>query len=264
MTSKSFTFTHAIVRYPSHSSVNGLRAIDTGAPDFEVFQQHHQRYIDALKSAGATLIALEAQEEYPDSVFVEDTALCLREGAVIMRPGAPTRQGETQLIQPALTDLYGEVANITGPGSVEGGDILVTEKEILVGLSARTNRQGVEALTTIVSQWGYKVRVVQTPPDILHFKTDCSLLDEDTVLCTPALAATGCFDGYRVINTTPGESACANTIRFNDIILMPEGFPATADKLTSAGYNVVCIGNSEAAKIDGGMSCMSLRFSPPV
>ncbi len=260
--SRSFTFTHAICRLPSKSIVQGLREIDTGAPQFEVFCQHHQDYIAALRSTGAEVTVLNALEEFPDSVFVEDAALCLQEGAVVMRPGAPTRLGEAAEMAPALQTLYKDVQKISGPRFIEGGDILVTEKEILVGKSARTDAAGVAELRDIVSNWGYSLRELQTPPDVLHFKTDCSLLDEETVLSTKRLDASGCFEGYKVIHTAEGEDACANTIRFNNLVIMPSGFPKTAAKLDKAGYEVVEIGNSEAAKLDGGMSCLSLRFSP--
>ena len=101
-----------------------------------------------------------------------------------------------------------------------------------------------------------------TPPGVLHFKTDCSLLDGQTILSTQRLAASGCFDGYRVIHTAEGEEACANTIRFNDLVIMPAGFAKTRAVLIDAGFNVQEVGNSECAKLDGGMSCLSLRFSP--
>lgn len=260
--SKSYRFTHAICRKPALSSVKGLRAVDTGAPDIRIFQQHHADYVVALTSAGAQVTLLDALEAYPDSVFVEDSALCLAEGAIAMRPGAPSRLGEAAEMSPALQNLYTEVRQIEGPGYIEGGDILVTEREILVGRSARTDAAGVAELRTLVADWGYTVRELQTPPDVLHFKTDCSLLDEQTILTTNRLATSGCFEGYNLIYTAEGEEACANAIRFNDIVIMPAGFPKTADKLDKAGYRIVEIGNSEAAKLDGGMSCLSLRFTP--
>ncbi|MEP2978039.1 MAG: dimethylarginine dimethylaminohydrolase [Lentilitoribacter sp.] len=259
---KSFSFTHAICRKPSCSIINGLRAVDTGAPDLELFDKHHEDYLAALKSTGAEVHVLEALEDYPDSVFVEDAALCLPELAIVMRPGAPTRLGEAKLMAPHLSVHYSLVRTIDGPGFIEGGDILVTEQEILVGKSARTNSAGVAELGNIVGDYGYKLREVQTPPDVLHFKTDCSLLDEETILSTKRLAQTDCFNGYRVLYTEDGEEACANLIRFNDLVIMPEGFQRTAEILDREGYNVCQIGNSEAAKLDGGMSCLSLRFNP--
>jgi len=236
--------------------------VDVGNPDLKIFQQDHADYVAALKSTGADVLVLEADEGFPDSVFVEDAALCLQEGVVIMRPGAPTRLGEAQAIKPHFTQFYDEILQIEGPGFIEGGDILVTEKEILVGTSERTTPDGIEELRKLVSRWHYTVREVHTPPGVLHFKTDCSLLDADTILATKRLDASGCLEGYRVIHVADGEEACANTIRFNELVIMPDGFPKTREILEDAGYTVKTVGNSEAAKLDGGMSCLSLRFSP--
>ncbi len=263
MSDRSYRFTHAVTRRPSQSIIRGLRAVDTGNPDLSVMQSHHADYIAALKAAGARVIELDALDDYPDSVFVEDTALCLPEGAVIMRPGAPSRLGEAAEMAPVLEKLYTTVRRIGGTDSfIEGGDILVTETEILVGRSARTNAAGVAELAGLVADWGHRVRELHTPPGVLHFKTDCSLMDAETVLSTDRLAASGCFKGYRVIPVAQGEEASANAIRFNDSVLFPAGFPRTRDRLVDAGYKVTEIGNSECAKIDGGMSCLSLRFAP--
>lgn len=262
MSARSYRFTHAVVRAPARSSVDGLRAVDVGAPDFDTFLSHHKVYVDVLRSTGAQVVELPALESFPDSVFVEDAALCLPELAIVMRPGAPSRLGEAAEMAPTLRALYVEVRSIEGPGFIEGGDILVTEREILVGKSARTDAAGVDELRGIVADYGYTLREVDTPPGVLHFKTDCSLLDEETILATKRLDASGCFEGYRVIHTAEGEEACANTIRFNDVVVMPAGFPKTQEALDAAGYAVRPVGNSEAAKLDGGMSCLSLRCSP--
>ena len=262
-TSHSFRFTHAITRKPSPEVVAGLRAVDTGAPDFSVMMQHHNDYIAALRATGATVIELEALPAYPDSVFVEDTALCLPQGAVVMRPGAASRLGEAAEMAPHLAAIYSKMARIEGVDSfIEGGDILVTEREVLVGRSARTNAAGIAELAAIVSAWGHSLREVFTPEGVLHFKTDCSLLDGETVLSTRRLAASGCFADYRVIEVADGEEAAANSIRFNDMVIMPAGFPKTRARIAAAGYDVIEIGNTECAKLDGGMSCLSLRFSP--
>lgn len=256
-------FTHAITRRPSASITRGLRAVDTGTPDLALMQAHRAAYIATLQATGATVIELPPLEAYPDSVFVEDTALCLPQGAVVMRPGAPSRLGEAAEMAPHLKALYTTVVQITGADSfIEGGDILVTETEILVGRSARTNAAGIAELTRLVAPWGHKVREVHTPPGVLHFKTDCSLLAADTILSTKRLSASGCFTGYNVIDVPDGEEAAANTIRFNDLVLMPAGFPNTRDAIAKAGFTVREIGNSECAKLDGGMSCLSLRFTP--
>ena len=262
MSETCFRFSHAITRRPGASITAGLRAVDTGTPDLALMLGHHAAYVAALRETGAKVIELAPLEAYPDSVFVEDTALCLPEGAVVMRPGAPSRLGEAAAMAPHLRALYREVRTISGPGTIEGGDILTTGREILVGRSARTDAAGIAELTALLAPWGHSLREVITPPGVLHFKTDCSLLDAETILATPRLAASGCFAGYRVIHTAAGEEACANAIRFNDLVLMPAGFPRSRDALAQAGYDVREIGNSECARLDGGMSCLSLRFTP--
>ena len=249
----SFEFFRAITRCPAASIVDGLRAEDTGTPDLEQMLADHAHYVATLKQTGAEVIELPPLEEYPDGVFVEDTALCLPQGAVLMRPSAASRLGEVDEMAPTLHQVYDDVRRIEGPGHIEGG-------EILVGRSARTDAEGVSELDAIVSEWGHSLREVFTPSGVLHFKTDCSLLDGETILPTKRLETSGCFEGYRVLNTADGEEAAANAIRFNQLVLMPAGFPRTADMLDRNGFEVVEIDNTECAKLDGGMSCLSLRF----
>ncbi len=260
MTDPTYQFTRAITRRPGQSVINGLRAEDIGTPDLGTMLKAHASYVAALKSTGAEVIELEPLENFPDALFVEDTALCLPQGAVLMRPGAPSRAGEVAEMVPALRGCYDDLREISGPGHIEGGDILVTGREILVGRSDRTDAAGVAELSKIVSDWGHVVREVVTPPGVLHFKTDCSLLDAETILSTKRLAASGCFEGYRVLHVPEGEEAAANAIRFNALVIMAAGFPRTAEMLDRAGFDVVEIDNRDCAKLDGGMSCLSLRF----
>lgn len=260
MKNPTYEFSHAITRRPASSIAQGLRALDVGAPDLEKMLASHEVYVAVLKSTGARVIELAPLETFPDAVFVEDTALCLPQGAILMRPGAPSRMGEVAEMAPILRNSYEELREISGPGFIEGGDILVTEREILVGRSARTDAAGVAELAEIAREWGHRVREVFTPKSVLHFKTDCSLMDAETILSTERLDASGCFKGYRVLHTASGEEAAANAIRFNDLVLFPAGFPRTAQMLDQEGYNVIEIDNAECAKLDGGMSCLSLRF----
>ncbi|MGR3620814.1 dimethylarginine dimethylaminohydrolase family protein [Pseudophaeobacter sp.] len=260
MTNPSFEFSRAITRRPAASIIDGLRAEDTGSPSLTGMLAAHQAYVAALKSTGAQVIELDPLEAFPDAVFVEDTALCLPQGAILMRPGAPSRMGEVAHMAPVLRDCYDDLREIKGPGHIEGGDILVTGREVLVGRSDRTDAAGVAELAEIVGEWGHSLREVFTPPGVLHFKTDCSLMDAETILSTKRLSASGCFDGYKVLDVAEGEEAAANAIRFNNLVLFPAGFPRTAEMLSNAGYEVVEIDNSDCAKLDGGMSCLSLRF----
>ncbi len=253
-------FEQAIVRRPGRRVAEGLRAVDVGAPDLARLRREHERYVAALSAAGLRVTVAPALDAFPDSIFVEDVALCLPEGALLLRPGAPSRRGEVDAIAPALSAAFAETRRLDGEGTVDGGDALMTETEILVGRSARTDADGIAALARAVADWGWAVRAVETPAGVLHFKSDCGLLDAETVLSTPRLAASGCFAGYRVLETPEGEAASANVVRVNDVVLLAAGFPRTAELLDRAGYALAILENAEAAKLDGGLSCKSLRF----
>jgi dimethylargininase len=262
MTHPATHFTHAVTRRPGQSVTGGLRAVDTGAPDLGRMLRDHDDYVAALRETGAEVIVLDPLEAFPDALFVEDTALCLPEGAVLMAPGAPSRLGEVAQMAPTLRALFADLRRIDPPARIEAGDILWTGREVLVGRSARTDAAGVAALRAALADWGHPVREVETPPGVLHFKTDCALIDPETVLATRRLAASGCFAGYRVLFVPEGEEAAANVIRFNDAVIVPAGFPRTEDLIAAAGLRVRAVGNAECARLDGGMSCLSLRLNP--
>ena len=255
------SFTLALVRAPSPSVVDGLRGVDGPDPDFSRFEAEHRGYRAALERAGVRVEPLAPLPGFPDGVFVEDPALCIGAHAIALRPGAASRLGEADATIGDLRTHFDNVVRIED-GYVEGGDILVTGSEVLVGRSARTDQAGVDALAAAVAPTGLPVRAVETPPGVLHFKTDCALLDHDTVFATSRLAASGCFDGYRVIECPAGEEAAANLIRVNDTVIVRTGFPRTAELLAGHGFALDLVAADEAAKIDGGLSCMSLRCSP--
>lgn len=252
-------FTSAITRSPAASAVNGLRAHDMGEVEMDLLLAQHHDYITALQQAGASVTELSALADFPDAQFVEDTALCLPGLAVMMRPGVETRRGEVSPMREALSEIFDHIADIND-GYIEAGDILTTPSEVLVGLSARTDETGAKQLLSILDEYGFNMRVLKTPPDVLHFKTDCSLIDDHCILATERLASSGCFDGYEVLLVPSGEEPAANMIRYNDHIIMPAGFPETEAMLKAKGFTILTVGNSECAKIDGGMSCLSLRF----
>ncbi len=255
-------FSNAIVRTPGLSIAQGLRAQNVGNPDPERFAREHRRYIKALEDAGVRVDVLPPLEEFPDSVFIEDSALCLPKGAVVLRPGAVTRTGEARVMADILKSYFDDVRSIAVGGFIDGGDILVSAHEIIVGLSARTDAAGAKALQDCVASWGESVRVLETPPDILHFKTACGLLDEETILLTRELDRADFFTRYRCILVPDGEEAAANAISVNGRVFISDGFPKTAELLDNSGYNVITIATAEAAKVDGGLSCMSLRLNP--
>jgi dimethylargininase len=256
----SYRFSEAIVRRPSRSVVQGLRATDRGAPDFARFESEHSVYIQALQRAGLNVTVLGPLEAFPDSVFVEDAALCLPGAVIMLRPGAPSRTGEPAILARELQALGHEVIRCESGGFIDGGDILVTDSAVLVGLSARTDRAGFDWLHSELAQRGFAAQAVRTPDGVLHFKSDCCLLDSGTILATKRLAGAECFAGFEVLAVPEGEEAAANSIRINDTVLVPAGFPATARLLMGSGYAVETVPVSQARLLDGGLSCMSLRF----
>lgn len=256
----SYRFREAVARKPGRSVVRGLRATDQGAPDFERFGHEHREYLRALERAGVTVTVLPALEEFPDSVFVEDAAFCLPNATVILRPGAPSRRGEAAAMAAALAPLGHEIIPCEADGFIDGGDILVTDSEILVGLSERTNRSGFEWFRSVLERLDYEAKAMRTPDGVLHFKSDCCVLDSNTILATHRLSGADCFRPYRVFTVPRGEEAAANAIRVNDTVLLPAGFPATAELLAGAGYAVETVPASQASLLDGGLSCMSLRI----
>jgi dimethylargininase len=256
----SYRFSNAIVRQPGRSVARGLRALDRGAPDFERFQAEHREYVGALERAGLKVRVLDALEAFPDSVFIEDASLCLPEGIVMLRPGAPSRTGEASLLAETLAGLGYEIIPCESDGFIDGGDILLIDSAILVGLSERTDLRGFEWLKAILQGRGYPVQAVHTPEGILHFKSDCCVLDSQTILATHRLSRTECFASFRVLTVPLGEEAAANCIRINDTVLVPAGYPATAELLAREGYAVETVAVTQPSLLDGGLSCMSLRY----
>lgn len=254
-----FHFNRAIVRTPARSVTAGLRAVDTGAPDYDGVLREHAAYVRALTDAGVAVETLPALEAFPDSVFVEDAALVFHAGAIVLRPGAPTRRGEEAQMAPVLARRFERVLQLR-EGTVDGGDVLATPRGVFIGQSARTSADGAGALTALLSELGLRGRPVETPAGVLHFKSDCSLLDEETILATARLAASGVFDGFRLVLTPDREDGAANAVRVNDRVLMSDAYPRTAEVLDRMGYRLARLATREIAKIDAGLSCMSLRW----
>jgi dimethylargininase len=250
----------AIVRSPGRSVAGGLRAADRGDPSFEGVLAEHEAYLSALAAAGVELVRLPPLEAFPDSIFVEDPALVFSEGAILLRAAAPSRAGEAAELAPVLRSQFDAVLELS-EGFADGGDVLTTATIVLIGLSARTDRVGAQALCASLGELGRRGEIVTTPPGVLHFKTDCSILDHETVLTTPRLSASGVFKGrFREILTADGEEAAANALRVNDVVLASAERPRTLDRIAAAGYDVVALHTAEIGKIDAGLSCMSLRW----
>lgn len=254
-----YEFTHALMRRPGRSVVRGLRAGPGDDPSFEVVLREHAGYADALRAAGLEVAMLDPLEQFPDAIFVEDPALVFPQGAVLLNPGTLSRQGEVATLRPVLEQRFGTVLSLDR-GHADGGDVLVMPDRAFIGLSARTDREGAECLIGLLDRLGIKAEVAETPSDVLHLKTASSLIDEETVLATASLAASGVFSRYRVIEVPAGEEGGANVLRANASLLVGAGYPRIIDLLSDCGAQLAVLPNAEIARIDAGFTCMSLRW----
>lgn len=255
-----FGFTHAIVRTPGRSVVSGLRDGEGEDPDFGRVLVEHEAYVAALSLAEVEADVLPPEEDYPDSVFVEDTALVFAEGAILLKPGAESRAGEASLMTPVLKQHFATVLLLT-EGHVDGGDVLVIPGGVVIGLSNRTDRAGAKALGALLAALGKRAVIAETPPGILHFKTECGMIDDETVFVAPPLADCPAFAGLRVLVTPHGEAGAANVLRVRDRLFIGDQWPRSRDLIEALGVRTVGLPVAEIAKIDAGLSCMSLRWS---
>ncbi len=242
--------------------VDGLRSNTGPAPVFEQVLAEHAAYVEALRAAAVQVTVLDALEQFPDSLFVEDPALVFQAAAILLRPGAPSREQETETLSPVLAARFPSLLRLAR-GHVDGGDILTTPEAVLIGLSARTDESGARELSTLLASIGLHSRIVHTPSGTLHLKSDCALLDEETVLVTGNLARSGIFDGRRTLIVPDVEPGAANVLRIHDRVLVRAECPQTADMLADQGFRVVALPTAEIARIDAGLSCMSLRWFDP-
>jgi dimethylargininase len=256
-----FDFNRAIVREPGRSVVSGIRTDPDASVDYEGILSEHRAYVTALRAASLSVELLPPLEQYPDSIFVEDPALVFPEGAILLRPGARSRLGESAEMRDVLKQHFQHVLELEGDEFADGGDVLVTPANVLIGTSAgRTNRVGANGLVAKLNCFGRKSRIVETPEGILHLKTAVSLLDENVVLATTRMADSGVFAGFRILVVPPDEAAAANALRINDTVLVGACFPRTADLVAREGFQVETLPVTETGKLAGGLSCMSLRW----
>ncbi|WP_332801926.1 arginine deiminase family protein [Sphingomonas sp. RT2P30] len=256
---RCFDFTQAIVRAPGRSVVDGLSAQDGPAPDFAAVVREHDGYARALAACGLDVTMLDPLEAHPDALFVEDPALVFPEGAIVLRPGAPSRADEAALLRPALERHFADV-QVLDDGHADGGDVMVTPDVVMIGLSARTDAAGAVALSAALARLGRRAMMVVPPAGALHLKTIASLIDEETILTTPEGAASGLFSRFRQIVLAPDEAAAANAVRINDTLLLPAHHPRIADQLAGLGHHLMLLDTTHVARIDAGLSCMSLRW----
>jgi dimethylargininase len=262
MTVTHTTFRSAIVRPPGSNFADGLTSQDLGRPSYGKALQQHAAYCQALRQCGLELTELPANPAYPDSTFVEDTAILTPRGAILARPGAASREGEVQSMRPVLALFYDDLAEITAPGTLDGGDICEAGEHFFIGVSERTNAAGAEQLATWLARLGYTSDLVDIHdvPGILHLKSGIASLGEGRLALIDPLAKHPAFKGYEVIRLVPEENYAANCVRVNDYVLTVAGYPRFHQALQDAGYRPLLLEMSEYQKMDGGLSCLSLRF----
>lgn len=255
-------FTKAITRLPGESFAAGITTAGLGAPELSLALEQHAAYCKALKQCGVRVTILDADAQFPDSTFVEDTAVLTPQMAVITRPGADSRKGETHAIRAALAEYYAEICTIEAPGTVDGGDICQAGQHFFIGVSARTNPDGALQLAAYLQDAGFTTSEIDIrgTDGLLHLKSGMSYLGNGAMLVDPVLAGLPAFEGYRILQMPVTERYAANCIRVNDFVIFADGYPQAAAMLSAEGYDLLLLDMSEFRKMDGGLSCLSLRF----
>lgn len=252
-------FTNAIVRKPCPEIVNGLTSVSFGEPDYNKALDQHSEYVEALRSCGLKVKVLEADSQFPDSVFVEDVALCNSECAIVTNPGASSRNGEKIGMQSVLKHFFENVESIESPGTLDAGDVMMVGKHYYIGISERTNTRGAEQLIAFLELYGMTGTTVPLK-EMLHLKSGLSYLEQNHLLITGEFVNHPAFEKFQKIEVDPDESYAANSLWVNSTVLVPSGFPKTLAKIRQAGYKTRVLDVSEFRKLDGGLSCLSLRF----
>jgi dimethylargininase len=252
----------AIVCPPAETFARGLTTGRRGSPDLARARAQHREYVRALERCGLSIVALEPDDAHPDSTFVEDTAVVVPGGVVLSRPGAPSRRGEVGAMRGALAALVPSLWAIEAPGTLDGGDVCEIESHYLIGLSERTNAAGARQLADLVAGCGGTSACVSlTEGDgLLHLKSGLAWLGDRSVAAVGALARHSALSDYDIVAVEPEEADGANAVRINDHLLVPSGCPRLEARLRGLGLSVIALEISEFQKMEGGLSCLSLRL----
>jgi dimethylargininase len=252
-------FSKAIVRIPCKNFINGLTTSILGLPDYDLAIYQHREYVEALRKCGLEVIVLDEDEDYPDSTFVEDTALLTPHCAFITNPGASSRKGETNEIKTVLIEYFSIIETINDPGTVEAGDIMMVGDHFYIGLSQRTNINGAEQLINILKKYGMTGSLV-TLDKVLHLKSGVAYLENNNLVAAGEFLLKPDFKKFNILKIDDDESYAANCVWINGHIILPKGFPKAKKTIEKAYHNIIEVNVSEFQKLDGGLSCLSLRF----
>ena len=252
-------FKTAIVRKPGQSLIHGLTTAALGIPDYKTALAQHAAYVNALEACGLEVLVLAADERYPDSTFVEDVALLTKECAIILNPGAPSRKGETAGIKNFLRDFCTNIEEVREPGTAEGGDIMMVGSHFYIGLSERSNEQGARQVIAFLEKYGMRGSVVRLE-NVLHLKTGVAYLEQNTLVASGEFLTKKEFKRFNILQVDADEGYAANCVWVNGRVLLSRGYPRMHKTIESAGYEVIELDVSEFRKLDGGLSCLSLRW----
>lgn len=252
-------FSRAIVKKPPESMINGLTTAELGKPDYNLALKQHKNYVTILKSCGLEIIELQADENFPDSTFVEDVALITPHCAIITNPGALSRRGETAEMGEVILGLFSNVEQILSPGTVDAGDIMMVGSHYYIGLSERTNSHGASQMIEVLQRYGMTGSTIKLNQG-LHLKSGVAYLENNNLAASGEFTWAPEFQKFNILEITEDESYAANCIWVNNQVLIPAGFLKTRDTISKAGYAVMEVDVSEFQKLDGGLSCLSLRF----
>ena len=253
----------AVVCAPAPTFANGLTSSGAlGPPDLRRALGQHREYCRALEACGLGLVALPPDERYPDGTFVEDTAVVAEDVAIVTRPGAESRAGEVPAVAAALGRLRWQPEKIESPGTLDGGDVCQVEEHFLIGISSRTNEAGAAQLTDILVRHGYTTSTVdiRNHAKLLHLKSGIAYLGDERCVVAAGFPQVEALDGYALLEVDDAEAFAANCIRVNDEVFLPLGYPRIGSRLRDLGYTVRTLDVSEFRKMDGGLSCLSIRF----
>jgi len=251
-------FTRAILRRPGQSLDRGITTADLGTPDLNLALQQFDLYTRALETCGLSVEILDPLEEFPDAHFVEDSAVVAPGVAVVSRPGAGARRGEAALMESTLA-AHKPIRRIESPGTLDGGDVLMVENHYLIGVSDRTNAAGARQLGAILEEFGHTWQTVPVAAG-LHFKSSVNVVATDTLLLTAEFAQAEALSGYKHILVPEHEAYACNVLLVNGRLLVPSGYPETLSRLRKLGSEIIEVDTSEFRKMDGGLTCLSLRF----
>jgi dimethylargininase len=254
-------FTRAIARTPAATFASGITTSQLGKPLLAEALEQHQAYCDALRQAGLNVVVLTDDPTYPDSTFVEDAAVVARSRAIVARPGASSRQGETGAVRYGLAAFFDSIDEIAAPGTLDGGDVCEADGRAFIGLSHRTNRSGAGQLASWFSAQGTTASIVDIRDlSLLHLKSAMAYLDNGLFAVTGELADRCGLSAPEIVTVTPAEAYAANCVRVNDVVLIAEGYPLLRRELERRGFSTLALDVSEFRKMDGGLSCLSIRF----